>query len=231
MRRTVFFFLIMLSLLFGLKDVYACDACGCTLSKISNNVQKGEQAKPWFFDFTVEQQRWKTQSAQNANDQVNDGHDVHDKIHEEFYHFMIGVSPTDRFSVLAEMPYVVREALEVEDLDNLGSLQHSEGWGDLSLLGVYKVLVKDDDFLGVTGGVKFPSGETKNRDFQGELFEVEMQPGSGSFDYPVGIVYRHTISPIVISIFLAPKRNPSHKALKKPFSKITMAGSKNEIKA
>lgn len=59
--------------------------------------------------------------------------------------------------------------------------------------------MKDEDFLGVTGGVKFPTGETKNEDPLGNLFELEMQPGSGSYDYPVGIVYRHTISPIMLN--------------------------------
>ncbi len=200
MRKSFVFILILFSgIFFGGSNVQACDSCGCTLSKISDSLQSAEQQKPWFFDFTVEQQKWKTRSADDANVLVNEGHDVHNKTHEEFYHFMLGSNPVERFTVLAEIPYVVREATEVEDADNLGKKQRSDGWGDLSLIGIFKALMKDDDFLGVTGGVKFPTGETKNKNFQGERFEVEMQPGSGSYDYPIGIVYRHAISPIILS--------------------------------
>ena len=199
MKRFVFFILLLSLIGFNAANVYACDSCGCTLAKMSDTVRATEQNKPWFFDFTVEQQNWKKKPAEDANALINEGHDFHDKTHEEFYHFMLGATPIDRFTLVAEMPYVVREAIEVEDADNLGKKQRSEGWGDLSLIGIYKVLVKDDDFLGITGGVKFPTGETKNNNFQGERFEVELQPGTGSYDYPIGIVYRHTISPIVLS--------------------------------
>lgn len=197
MKRFVLFLLILLSSLsFKTTHAHACDSCGCTLAKMSETI-KGN--KPWFFDFTVEQQNWKKKDAQAANDLVNEGHDFHDKTHEEFYHFMLGVNPVDRFTVLAETPYVVREAIEVEDVDHLGEKQHSEGLGDLSVIGIYKVLVQGDDFLGITGGVKYPTGQTKEKNFQGERFEVELQPGSGSYDYPMGVVYRHEIKPIVLS--------------------------------
>jgi hypothetical protein len=200
LKRNFFCFLI-LGALFYLRtnSALACDACGCTLSKIGEHTQGSEEKKPWFFDFMVEQQNWKKKDAQAANDLISEGHDFHDKTHEEFYHFMLGVHPMGHFTILAEMPYVVREAIEVEDTDHLGEKQHSEGWGDLSLFGIYKILVEGDDFLGITGGVKFPTGETREKNFQGERFEVELQPGSGSYDYPLGIVYRHEIKPIVLS--------------------------------
>jgi hypothetical protein len=197
MRRLITFAIFTFFSFQIIPAAFACDSCGCTLAKTSGDIHS--QDKTWFFDATVEQQRWKTQPAEDANAQVLDGHDVHDKTHEEFYHFLLGAHPADRLTILTEMPTVVREAIEVEDPDNLGATQHSDGRGDLNLIAIYKVLVQDEDFLGVAGGVKFPTGETNNRNFQGELFEIEMQPGSGSYDYPLGIVYRHTIDTIVVS--------------------------------
>jgi hypothetical protein len=37
------------------------------------------------------------------------------------------------------------------------------------------------------GGIKFPTGETKEKDGSGERFEPEEQPGSGSFDPILGL--------------------------------------------
>ncbi len=200
MKRKAIFYLLILPVLFLVTPAagFACDSCGCTLSKMCCLKQE-DRDKPRFFDFTVEQQNWHRKGAQAAHNLINEGHDFHDKTHEEFYHFMLGVNPAERLTVFVEMPYVVREAIEVEDADNLGAKQHSEGWGDLNLMAVYKIFVRNEDFLGASGGVKFPAGETREKNFQGERFEVELQPGSGSYDFPLGVVYRHEINPIVLS--------------------------------
>ena len=63
--------------------------------------------------------------------------------------------------MLADIPYVVRGSLDIEHHATLGRKQQSEGIGDLNLIGIYKVLVKEDDFLGLSGGVKFPTGDTR----------------------------------------------------------------------
>ena len=81
----------------------------------------------------------------------------------------------------------------------LGRKQESEGLGDLHFIGIYRILTQQDDFLGISAGVKFPTGSTNELDPYGERFEPELQPGSGSYDYPVGIVYRYKIRPVVLS--------------------------------
>lgn len=197
-KPSLFFLILIIFLLFSAPAALACDACGCTLSRVNCNMDMG-QNQPWFFDFTVEQQNWRRKDAASANALIEEGHDFHDKTHEEFYHFMLGAKPTERLSFIGEIPYVVREAIEVEDADNLGRGQRSEGWGDLSLFAVYKVWVEGGDFAGLSAGVKLPTGSTGERNFQGELFEIELQPGSGSYDYPLGFVYRRTLGAVTLS--------------------------------
>jgi hypothetical protein len=41
--------------------------------------------------------------------------------------------------------------------------------------------------LSVNFGLKFPTGETNDKDSNGVKFETEFQPGSGSWDYVVGV--------------------------------------------
>ena len=197
--KKILFLILFLSLSFFSQNTFACDSCGCTLSKISDNVQNAAQKKRWFFDLTFEQQNWKVKNAAEAHTLHHQGHDFHDKTHEEFYHFTLGANLSEAVAVLAELPYVVRGSLDVEHHSTLGRKQQSEGIGDLNLIGIYKFLVQGDDFLGINAGVKLPTGQTKEKDTTGDIFEPELQPGSGSADYPLGIVYHKEIGAAALS--------------------------------
>ena len=64
----------------------------------------------------------------------------------------------------------------------------TEGIGDLTLFGQYRFYGQDTGLqASLLTGVKTPTGETDEHDDQGELFEAEFQPGSGSWDPMLGI--------------------------------------------
>ncbi len=65
----------------------------------------------------------------------------------------------------------------------------TEGIGDLALLGQYRFYGQDNGGLqaSLITGLKMPTGKTGERDDQGELFEAEFQPGSGSWDPMLGL--------------------------------------------
>ena len=118
----------------------------------------------------------------------------------------------DRLMVSALLPYVVRtgireashhhhEATE-EHEDEGGDAHHeaaaeenetidrgdTEGVGDLSLFGQYRFYGQGNGLqASLLAGIKTPTGETGERDDQGELFEAEFQPGSGSWDPMLGL--------------------------------------------
>ena len=120
---------------------------------------------------------------------------------------------TDRLMVSALLPYVVRtgireaghhneESEEGAEEDEHGGIGHegsteqqeivnrgdTSGIGDLSLFGQYRFYGQSGGLqASLLGGVKTPTGETGERDTQGELFEAEFQPGSGSWDPMFGL--------------------------------------------
>lgn len=196
--RKLFGFLILLSFFsFNLDNARACESC--TIPRIGREAEfeKDNLKKPWFFDFTFEQQQWDERPAREAHELHDKGHHVHNKTHEEFYHFTLGVNAWENVTLLAEIPYVVRGSIEIEDHDRLGKKEKSEGIGDLNLLLIYRFLKRGENSLGAVGGVKFPTGETKEKNSRNVRFEPELQPGTGSYDTPLGVVYQLKVNSFV----------------------------------
>ena len=206
-KKTVFYILILLFLFsFNSGSIFACDSCGCALSRAGSDAESMNQNQPWFFDFAFEQQNWHEKPALEAHELHETGHHFHDKTHEEFYHFTLGINPWEEFTALVEIPYVVRESVVIEGEESeetglperLGAKEQSEGLGDLNLTGIYRFLRKDENYLGLVAGVKFPTGSTKETNSQGDRFEPELQPGSGSYDYTIGATFKYELYPIAL---------------------------------
>jgi hypothetical protein len=119
---------------------------------------------------------------------------------------------TNRLMVSLQLPYVIRTGIreaehhhaEASTEQHHGSEKehdganhngapvldrgNSEGVGDLSVLGQYRFYGPTaEPQLSVLFGVKTPIGATDERDDEGELFETEFQPGSGSWDGLFGL--------------------------------------------
>ncbi len=197
MRKPIFYLSILFTVLvFSLLasgNVSACDSCGSTLARVSSEGKLDEGAAPFFFDFTFEQAVWQKRDPNLAHTLHHQGHDSHDKTREEYYHFSLGANAGKRLSFLGELPFIVRHSLDVDSHRTLGSRQRSEGFGDFKLTGIYKLLMADNSFIGPIAGLKFPTGQTKERDDYGVKFEPELQPGSGSFDPIMGGAFQHHI--------------------------------------
>lgn len=178
------FFLLLAVSVLAAAGARACESCSCALSRAS-----GEHAldqKNWFFDATMEGVDWDSRDAQAAHTLHHQGHDVHNKTHEEFYHFSLGMDPVEELTLFAELPYVARHSTDVDNHATLGQKQTSEGLGDMKLSAIYRFWRKGNDFLGLVAGVKLPTGATGEKNPQGTRFEPELQPGSGSTDATVG---------------------------------------------
>lgn len=191
MFKKVFLFSLLIIFLFISKDVFACDSWNCALSRSSASHSENQK---FLFDFSVEQQNWDVIDPHVAHTLHHQGHHVHDKTHEEFYHFTVALNPNPDWTVLIQLPYVVRNFLDIEHHDTLGKKMSTEGFGDLDTSLIYKFLRKDEDFLGILGGVKFPTGSTDERDDDDMRFEPELQPGSGSYDYTIGAVFNYSVN-------------------------------------
>ncbi|GEM_PF-1114640 len=204
MKNSFLSFILFLSLMLCMPGfIFACDSCMCTLARVNHEGKLSDTAKPLFFDFTFEQQVWHKRDVHLARELGEQGHDTHNKTTEEFYHFGIGANLGERFSLLAELPYIVRHDLNVNPLDpdnpsavdHLGESRTSQGFGDLNVTGIAKLLKKGNNFIGPLAGIKFPTGVTSNKTM-GEKFEPEMQPGSGSFDPSMGTAFAYQVGQV-----------------------------------
>jgi hypothetical protein len=82
-----------------------------------------------------------------------------------------------------ETPHAVPEAVN-ETVDR----GDTKGIGDLTLFGQYRFYGQDTGLqASFLTGLRTPTGKTGERDDQGELFEAEFQPGSGSWDPMLGL--------------------------------------------
>lgn len=188
MRRfRIFLFLIIF--LTSVRAASACDGCGCTLARLGH--ADGETEKRFFTDFTFEGRNWNSDDARAAHELHHQGHHVHNKTHEEFYHFAFGFNPNDSLTLLAEIPWVRISSTEIDTHARLGRKEVSEGLGDLDTTLTWRFWKEGGNFLGAVGGVKFPTGSTSERSSGNVKFEPELQPGSGSYDTRAGLAFRY----------------------------------------
>jgi len=188
------FYLLILLLILMLGFVGKAAACGtCTiprLGKDESTVRTESHDKKWYFEYLFEQKNWDKMDARDAHQLHHQGHHFHDKTTEDYHHLSLGRYVTEDFKVFAEIPYVIRRSLEIDNHSILGSQQKSKGFGDLNLIGNYRFWKDDKQSLSFVGGVKFPTGETKEENSVGTRFEPELQPGSGSYDYVAGGIFK-----------------------------------------
>ena len=194
MRIKLFLFIIglfFLSVIASSKEAFACEVCTIpNLGRHEGITVKESKGKKWFFKYLYEQQDWDEIPASEAHELHEGGHHVHDKTKEEFHHFSLGGRLTDQFTVYSDIPYVIRHSIEIEDHDRLGANEKSEGIGDLNIISDYRFFKNDQSSAGFVGGVKFPTGETEEKNSAGTRFGPELQPGTGSYDYIIGGVYQ-----------------------------------------
>lgn len=123
---------------------------------------------------------------------AEEGTEVH-SIDSVFHTYVaIGYGITGDLSVSLRIPYAYLNNIRAGHLDEPEEVhQHgdSKGLGDLSVMGRYRVLNNRESGLGASlmVGLKLPTGRTGVTDLNGERFETEHQPGSGSWDPIIGL--------------------------------------------
>jgi len=102
----------------------------------------------------------------------------------------VGYGVTDDFTIAARIPYVLRRGIREGHLEGGVPEVHDHGdamgVGDLTLFGQYRLLTARDWEASLVAGLKTPTGRAGVKDRDGERFETEHQPGSGSWNPMVG---------------------------------------------
>jgi hypothetical protein len=110
-----------------------------------------------------------------------------------------GYGVTDDFTIGLRLPYIHRDNIRAGHHSHAGGTVTNEaevhgnaqGIGDLSVIGKYRLLndsVNNRD-VALLFGIEVPTGITDRLNLQGERFEAEHQPGSGSWDPLFGLAY------------------------------------------
>jgi len=107
-----------------------------------------------------------------------------------------GITPN--LTIAADLPYVHRDDMREGEHSHHGGQAMNEviqlgdvsGVGDLNLLATYRVAQGESGALALIAGIKVPTGSTHKKDNEGERFETEHQPGSGSWDPMIGAAGR-----------------------------------------
>ena len=129
-----------------------------------------------------------------------DGRSPHSLKSIESINIALAYGITDDLTVSARLPFVrrtdVREGLHFHKHPVLGehatvieTLGDASGVGDVTLLGQYRFLKDAASGFEMAAllGVKLPTGKTSENANEGERFEAEFQPGSGSWDGQFGL--------------------------------------------
>lgn len=143
--------------------------------------------------------------------------DVHstDSVYRQAFSAAWGL--TDALTLGVSVPYVRREGIKTsvhhhdettesvdtdhETLEETGignepgeeklyaDLGNSDGWGDTRFYLSWNLQNKVSSAISLIAGIKTPTGETHKKDRDGDRFETELQPGSGSWDPLLGVAW------------------------------------------
>jgi hypothetical protein len=120
------------------------------------------------------------------------GTETHSMDDQTSIFFSAGYGLAEDLTLGVHIPYVMRRGIREGHFEGGTPEVHdhgsSEGIGDLSLLGQYRILRMEraGADVSVLFGMKAPTGDTRVADRDGVRFETEFQPGSGSWDPLIG---------------------------------------------
>lgn len=103
---------------------------------------------------------------------------------------MVMYAPTDKFTIMAMLPYITMSMGELHR-DSTRTSEQSHGIGDLELRGLYCLYTASQlqHRILANFGVGIPTGSISRRDPEGMRMEYPMQIGSGTFSLLPGLTY------------------------------------------
>jgi hypothetical protein len=161
------------------------------VAPITSEVATTRRQHSWYFDTLFEFISYKHASVARANRILDLGRDTHAHIKEFDITQRFAYDVSDDLQVSLAQGFRSLYLKEIEDPDILGEHERSQGPTDLDVGVQYRFMHQRAcgfpvDLL-VFADVKAPTGTTNNRRPNGELFETEDQPGTGSVNETLGL--------------------------------------------
>jgi hypothetical protein len=177
-----------------LTKVYAsCGSSSCPLYHFHYNLQGGLHLR--LYNEYINQDKVYFGSKLSSIGAVPEEHDEVSTLNS-ITAFQLQYGINDRLDVGFIVPYIHREHNHIHHDDGQWENWNFSGLGDISVLGNYAIIVPTMDkefYLGISAGIKVPTGVTNAVNAEGEVAEVTIQPGSGSFDELVGLNFSYPL--------------------------------------
>lgn len=112
--------------------------------------------------------------------------------------FQLQYGLSDRLDIGFTLPFIHREHSHIHHEDEQAQLENwnFSGMGDVLITGNYSLIapsMQKEIYLGLSAGIKLPTGVTSAVNAEGELAEVTLQPGTGSLDELFGVNFRYPL--------------------------------------
>lgn len=113
------------------------------------------------------------------------------------------VGVTEKLTLAVELPFFNDRVHEHDDGVDMGAGRQgvftnadgASGFGDVLVMGRYALHASTRHLLVANGGVKFPTGEYRLRNGDGNINEPTIMPGTGSYDFILSGYYRYQWQP------------------------------------
>jgi hypothetical protein len=185
----VFIFLIAIRL------IASCGSESCPIYHFHYNRQGGLHLR--LYSEYINQDRLYLGNSLSSVGAVPEEHDEVSTLNAiTAFRLQYGIS--DRFDLGFILPYVHREHSHIHHEDGVSQRENwnFSGLGDISVTGNYSLIVPSmnrEIYLGISAGIKLPTGVTNAVNAGGEPAEVTLQPGTGSYDELIGANFRYPL--------------------------------------
>jgi hypothetical protein len=179
---------VLLAVILAPRTSQAC-ACGCGVFEVGD-LSMFPQGRGWmvFFDYDFQDQNhnWAgDSSAPNANN-------ADKKIETHFNTIGLQYLFSPSWGVQLEVPYDFRTFVTTSNTTGKLVKLHWSSLGDIRLKGIYTGFSPDQS-IGVTFGLKLPTGDFKHNDANGDI-DRDTELGTGSTDLLLGGFFNHKLT-------------------------------------
>lgn len=173
----------------------SCGSENCPLYNFHYNSQGGLHLR--LSSEYINQDRIYLGSALSSVGAVPEEHDEVSTINSiTAFQLQYGIS--DRLDIGFIVPFIYRNHDHIHHEDGQAQPENwnFSGMGDISVSANYTLIsptMEEELYLGITAGLKLPTGVTNAANSEGELAEVTLQPGTGSVDGLMGLNFRYPL--------------------------------------
>lgn len=173
--------------------------------------EAGRLSLQFTYSFTLMDKLREGTTERSAQDVINEGRFLTIPTRMEMTRYTMtaayGFSP--KFSAFVTIPYVrnTMDMVTVMDMGDMGigvtkhAMEPVKAIGDVTVMGLYRIYTDEEirptDAITLGVGVKTPTGSSTKKTAGGRFVHAHMQPGTGSWDPLISLIYTKTANPFL----------------------------------